>query len=650
MSKYDLRPEVKRAAARRVADGKKQFSAARRAKAHRREAVKAMSADERRRIVDAFIAVIEGVYAHLPLKRATYGHDPVQRLRALHQRADKVSEREFHESMAEITTDLRDAHTRYIGPAQPEGEVAFLPISIERYADKKGEHYIISKISKIVGDELKRFKRIGFVPGAEVTHWNGVPIARAVDMHAERETGGRPDARKARAVESLTLRPLRYAFFPDEEWVDLTFKNDTKDGQVRLQWEFVRQQDPLAVGDGEDPAALAFAADPAAEAMRREKKFLFATEKWHEVDAGRTVAVAKSAAEHKTAGEWFAGTFQDAVAARVVEIPSGTFGHLRLWSFDLRDDDGFLAEVIELLSHLPRTGLIVDLRGNPGGLVWAAERLLQLLTPNEIVPTRFSMLATDLTRSIVAAPQNQRRLEPWRRSLESAVVTGELYSRGVPLTPPARCNDIGQRYPGPVVAIVDANTYSSGDLFAAGFVDNAVGTLVSVDEATGAGGANVWTQEHVKRALSGTEDQPPALPDGVNYSISFRRAMRVGDALGTGIEDVGIRGHVCRPLTKRDLTSDNVDLLNFCGRLLKSEPKTDMVCSMAGDVMSVETTNLDRVDMYVDNRPYASLSTGARQGTRSLEHVIEPAWSDIEVVGFAGAVRRQRRLLRPGHG
>jgi len=46
---------------------------------------------------------------------------------------------------------------------------------------------------------------------------------RAVDRHAEDETGGRPDARRARALESMTLRALQYGPWPDERWVTLGF-------------------------------------------------------------------------------------------------------------------------------------------------------------------------------------------------------------------------------------------------------------------------------------------------------------------------------------------------------------------------------------------------------------------------------------------
>ena len=607
-----------------------------------------LSAEQRREVVGTFITLIEGLYAHLPRKRATYGHDPVQRLRSLQQRLDAIDEDEFHRSMAEIVTDLRDAHTRYIGPARVHGQAAFLPILVERYTEDSRDHYVVSKIFTVDKDEKRRFTKQGFVKGVEVTHWNGVPIDRAVERYADRETGGRPDARKARALESLTLRPLRYALPPDEDWIVVSFaRADGQPGDVRLSWRFASEGDVPRAAEAEGAAQLAYAGDPAAEAVRRVKKMLFATDKWYEADRLRLPSLEQSVAAHKTKGNWFTGKYQDAVAAREMHLPAGRFGLLRLWSFDLRDDDGFIAEVIDLLDQLPRRGLIIDLRGNPGGLIWAAERLLQLFTPDPIEPTRFSILATDLTRTMAAARLNQQRLAPWRRSLDAAVVNGEFYSRGIPLTPPERCNDIGQVYPGPVVAVVDANTYSAGDLFAAGLVDNRIGTLVSVDKATGAGGANVWYPSHVSEALKGTPAALKPLPKGITYTIAFRRAVRVGDGAGTGIEDVGIPGHLRRSLTKRDLTERNVDLLEFCGRLLASEPVTDLKIQVTRDVLEIETTNLDRVDLYVDGHPQRSLKTGSRTGTRTVKHEFQGPWYQAEVVGYAGDVRRQRRLLRP---
>ena len=52
---------------------------------------------------------------------------------------------------------------------------------------------------------------------------------------------------------------------------------------------------------------------------------------------------------------------------------------------------------------LPDRGLIIDLRDNPGGFIWAAERMLQLFTPSQVTPTKFALRATPLTTEMAAA-------------------------------------------------------------------------------------------------------------------------------------------------------------------------------------------------------------------------------------------------------
>ena len=169
--------------------------------------------------------------------------------------------------------------------------------------------------------------------------------------------------------------------------------------------------------------------------------------------------------------------FADFLTARTVRTASGRFGYLRIWSFDVDDDDAFLEAAIVMLRRLPDRGLILDLRDNPGGFIWAAERMLQLFTPYTVSPTKFALRATPMTAAMAQAPFNQAELAPWATSLTNAEQTGEPYSSHLPITPHLRCNDLGQHYGGPVVVVADANTYSSGDLFTAGIVDNRIGPV-----------------------------------------------------------------------------------------------------------------------------------------------------------------------------
>lgn len=602
-----------------------------------------LTESKRLELIDTFLALLEGLYAHLPLKRAMYALDPLQRLRLLGKGAADMEESAFNYELAGIITRLRDAHTRYVGPTRYAGSVATLPFLVESYGRLPTTRYIVSKVASdrsLIGDR-------SFVPGVELLWWNGVPIDRAVDVYADLETAGRPDSRRARALESLTLRSLQYGPPPDERWVVVGYRDlNRTEREVKIPWRVVRPGRASTAGRARIASARRYALDPARESARRAKKLLFAWTMW---DAERR-AVAPTPRRRARTGssgkEWIDTRFQDAVAASPVTTSSGKFGYMRLWTFDVADDGPYLEEVIRLLGKLPHQGLIIDLRANPGGLIWAAERLLQLFGPQPISPTRFSLLATPLTRAMARAGQNEAELGPWRASLEEALATGEPYSLALPITPPELCNDIGQVYGGPVVAVVDANTYSAGDLFAAGFYDNGLGILVTVGEATGGGGANVWWPDQVQEALLGTgEFEQLPLPAGTGYSISVRRATRgAGEAVGAPIEDVGVRGHRLYAMTRTDLIEGNRDLLNFCGRLLASSPSTLLQIASVGKgapTVRVTTRGLDRLDFYLDGRP-----AGWREvvdGPTTLD--LPQGWHGLELQGYAADQLRQRRRL-----
>lgn len=508
----------------------------------------ALDGGQRLQVVDTLLDVLAGAYCHLPHKRAAYAVDPIQGLRLLRRRCVEMGDEEFHRAVTALVTSLRDGHTRYRGPRALHGRVAVLPFLVEAYTEDGTEHFVVSKVSGRVPEVDER----SFVPGVRLLTWNAVPFARAVDLHAERETGSHPDARRLRGLQSLTQRALDHVPPPDELWVQLGYQAlDGSMREVRIPWRTI-DLPPARSADIASGAAMRLARDPAAEAVRRAKADLFGP----------------TARRSETRSAVLAESFGDVVRATTVETPRGRIGHLRMWSFDVADDDAFLAEVARLLTEMPAAGLVVDLRGNPGGLIWAAERMLQLFTGRRpIVPTRFELLASPLTLAMARSPFNRFELGGWAASLEDAVVTGEPYSRPLPLTDPEWCNDTARAYDGPVVAVVDAATYSAGDLFAAGWVDNGVGPLVSVGRASGGGGANVWSYLQLCDAVAGSEMSLPRLPEGVDLTISVRRAIRSGAADGLLLEDVGVDG-IPYAMTQRDLLEGNSDLLAFCAEQL----------------------------------------------------------------------------------
>jgi hypothetical protein len=551
--------------------------------------------EDRLRVVDTLVPLIEGVYCHLPQKRAGYAADPVQALRLLRQQCVEMTDGEFHLAVTGIITGLRDAHTRYVGPSGLRGKVALLPFLVESYGPQDAPRFIVSKLAATA--KTPAMRKLGFAQGVELVSWNYVPMARAVDVYAFQETGGRRDARRARALETLTFRSLDYGPPPDELKVTIGFRVGRSLREVTIPWRVV---DITPARLGKNPqSALRAAWNPSAESVRKARTLMFAPDTW---DANRLKAskgrssrakalhgrssqgnalrgTARDTSTDKSAavaiGQDLETTFPEVLSARRVPATfhdgkrarRAEVGYLRIWSFDVHDHEAFVTEVDRLLKQLPQDRLIVDVRGNPGGLIWAAERLLQLFTDKEIAPTRFSLLATPVTRAMAESEFNHLELDDWLNSLTDAVSTGEVYSKPVALTDPSWCRDIGRTYPGAAALVVDPNTYSSGDLFAAGWADHDIGPLISIGEATGAGGANVWGDLQLNDALASTPYAFDPLPGGVQFTIAIRRAIRSGVSDGIPIEDLGIRGIPYAP-TRRDLLEGNMDLHNFCAQTL----------------------------------------------------------------------------------
>lgn len=579
-----------------------------------------LSWGERLSVLDAWVQVLDGAYAHLPLKRALYGYDPIRAIEHLRQQVPALNDLQFHRELATLINRLRDAHTQYKGPKSLEGVVASLPFLVEAYGPADRPMYVVSKVNaEAVGDK-------DFLPGVSLEWWNGIPFDRAVDLHAESETGGRPDARRARALESLTFRALGYSPPPNEHWVVIGYRDSgDRPREIRLAWQVVEPDRATTASRG-SATRTRRAINPAAEAVRRAKKLMFNPELWK--------------AERKPARASAGTGYEDFLTAR--PVAGGKFGYLRIWSFDVDDDQGFLDAAIQLLNALPDRGLIIDLRDNPGGLIWAAERMLQLFTPNSVMPTKFALRATPLTAAMAGAAFNQQELAPWIESLSTAASTGEPFSSHLPITSVEQCNDLGQCYGGPVVVVVDANTYSSGDLFTAGVVDNRVGPVVCIGQATGAGGANVWSSDDLRAALAAAERPLPPLPEGVGFTVAVRRAVRNSSADGVLIEDSGIAGQPYA-MTEHDIFRSNEDLIAHCAELLEGQPWTRMNVKRKAGALTIVTAGLDQLDLYIDGHPSGGTIFLKQDGTKRVP--LPTKAGEVEVVGFAGGVVRQRRRL-----
>jgi len=601
-----------------------------------------LTLEDRRLLVDQALVLMEQNYVHLPLKVAMHAVNPVQRLRLLRTRLERQTaetmdpEWVFHAELSRTFHSVRDLHTNYILPLPFSGKIAFLPFQVEEYFDDQGSPvYVVSRLMQ--GFPVPELK------DADVKYWNGVPIERAADVNAARFAGSNTAARHARGVESLTLRPLRIHLPPDEEWVDVGYVGtDGVERELRQRWLVTDNLPPfVADADAISVTAASLGLDLVADDANRARTLLFAPNVVAQERAEATPELSTTAA---AAGEEVPTAMPGVFRARSVTTSSGTFGHVRIFTFSVENPAAFVNEFIRLITLLPQEGLILDVRGNGGGHIFASEFTLQTLTPRRITPEPVQFIATPLNLRIVAQHKDNPAgidLGPWFRSLDQATETGATFSHAVPITPEDGANEVGQVYQGPVVLVTDARCYSATDIFAAGFQDHEIGPVLGVDDNTGAGGANVWTHGLLKQLLELPAPDPDspyrALPRQANMRVSIRRTLRVGAQSGTPLEDLGVVPNVRHHMTRDDLLADNKDLLDRAAALLADMPvrRLDIEAVPAAGELRVDlaVANVDRADIYLDGRPRASVDTPTGEASVTVPIADQPAV--VRAEGFA---------------
>jgi hypothetical protein len=592
-----------------------------------------LTSEDQKLIVRQALILIEQNYAHLPLKKAMHSIDPVQRLKLLLQTlelgtsAEQLDEMTFHRELTDIFTSVRDLHTNYLLPAPFNRMIAFLPFIVDDYNDAGKRKYVVSRV-------VQGFTHPTFVAGVEILYWNGTPIERVVLNNGQRYAGSNREARHARGVQTLTVRALRIAPPPDEEWVVVGYRAlDGTLAELRFDWQV---NPPLPSGDADASVHGANAAylglDLEQHIVRGLRLALFAPD---------VVAARRKARERIARGGVFGdleSQLPDIFTARPVTTPAGTFGYLRIWSFDHWPPTDFVTEFLRLAAGLPQNGLIIDVRGNGGGVINNGELILQTITPERVEPEPLQFVNTPLNLEICRAngpASNWADLTAWVGSIQQSLQTGAVFSAGFPITDPAEANAIGQKYFGPVVLVTDALCYSTTDIFAAGFQDNKVGTILGTDGNTGAGGANVWEHQYFPTdILPGSVYKP--LPGGTGMRIAIRRTLRVGDQAGAPLEDLGVIPDQRHFITRNDVLNGNPDLINAAGALLAGMParalKVTVTTTTSSATVVADTAGITRLDFYVNDRPSQSVDVQTGQTTVTL-----PAFQLLEVQGFDGS-------------
>jgi len=611
-----------------------------------------LRAADRRVIVDQAIVILNDLYVHLPLKRSMHAVDPVQRLRLLRHRLTETPggtpepDIAFHNELTAVFTSLRDLHTHYVLPEPFRSLYAYLPFLVELCAGKDGPRYLVTKLAR-------GFNQPPFGPGVEVTHWNGVPLERAVRVLADQQSGSNMDARIARGMDALVIRALGRMRAPDEEWVTVTYRAPGGEvRELRQRWLIQQPEEPPPFDDEAGGANIGtLGIDAQTEAVNRARRDLYS----RAVARARRAAAAVTVTAPPLPPDEVETSMPTVFRARSRRTRDGDVAHIRIFTFLVSDCSAFVKEFVRLVEALPQRGLILDVRGNGGGDINAAERLLQVLTPGPIEPQQAQFITSALVQRLCEANAPSKDipsldLGAWIPSIVQAVETGATYSLGFSITDADDANDFGQRYHGPVVLVTDARCYSATDIFAAGFRDHDIGPILGTAGNTGAGGANVWTHGLLRRLIGRRAGGAlKELPDGASFRVAIRRTTRVGRNAGAVLEDLGVVPDQVHALTERDVMSDNEDLIIAAAGLLKTRKPRALQATITRDrggaQVTVTAENVDRVDAFVAKRPVGSFDVKDDTCTFRLEPR-PPKGARLDLTGYeAGQLVAARRHL-----
>lgn len=133
--------------------------------------------------------------------------------------------------------------------------------------------------------------------------------------------------------------------------------------------------------------------------------------------------------------------------------------------------------------------------------------------------------------------------------------------------------------------------------------------------------------------------------------LAIRRTLRVGANSGTPVEDLGITPDVPYRMTRRDLLEGNSDLFERAGQVLKGltpHPVAITEATMTDGALrlKVQATNIDRLDVYVDQRPRNSVDLTDGQADITIPDTSTAQSARVE--GFADSRLVASRTARLG--
>lgn len=529
---------------------------------------------QRARLVDQAIAVLHGNYVFTHAHAIKMGFDPVAALLRLREELINPNETKggksnwnFFKAVTRIISDIGDPHTAIQLPDQISSYTGFVPFLIEAYFDRtvgKNRYFISHIVDNVEIDNVQI--------GDEVISLNGAMIDEALKT-AESSSDGvfSPALRfERRSLDHLTIIPLDVSLVDDEnaESVKLCLR---RDGET-LEYEHVYLFAQLGLHT------------LSATGEKRSERRLYFSDLRSMLFAPRS-AEAKSLPSNGRVKREKLGERTNLRIERIWlddgEHRKKQICYVRLYALESGDRDQFIEYIMGPLES-PRSefdGLIIDIRAAKGGSIRLADQLAAHCGGKEIEPVKGQLRNTRLNEAY-SRERAKKKIPPygmWADSIRTRAAEGLLYSAALPfskrgdLTPPAEASANGDI---PKLLIVDNNTASAAEVFAAGFADNELGEILGTHPTT-AGACSHGIRLNkllMERVNDGGYPYDKESTIG-RIKLSMCRLVRSGLSAGEIIEGNGVRADVIVPLTKDDVMNNNQDLLETAITRLMTTPK-----------------------------------------------------------------------------
>jgi hypothetical protein len=625
--------------------------------------------EERLDLVAQAELLFEHLYPHMPFKTDLFGSlHPGDFLDAARREARKGGETAFHRLMLAAFSIVRDPHTSYGLPSPYLGAVAFLPFTMKVVVDPEGRRRFV--VTRIMSSRAGRrgFGHPFFGPGAEIVQWGGLAANEHVGGCAGLIPCGNADAEIARATLASTIRPLQFVYPPgpgESPAVDLHYRpfvGSAETRVIRIPWGVAR------FGSREGLPARSFSLSPVNAEFNSCLRRLQLRD---QLRSERRLARTKDRRIVSTIPGVFSFQYRGrrdkrfpipATALRHPGAPRARFGYLRIRKFNDGGSPIAMTErlvdearrILALLDEAAPHGLVLDIRGNAGGDIEAAEQMLQMLTPREIEPLTFQFANTKAVQRVIRRLRRASRGAAGEALLQFGqwlsdpflppLPGGDRLTAGHPLTNRKEANAIGQVYHGPVVLMTDSFTYSAAEMFAAGFQDHGIGKILGENQRTGGGGANAWDHPDLLKNL-GPEPglRVKRLPRDATMRLAMRRCARRN---GEPIEDIGVRCDVDYDvMTVDDVLAGLPGMIAKAVELLASMPVSRVDVSNVraradGSVsLKARCLNLTGLRLFLDDEPAAEIEVKHGRTKR----VVVPAAAGVDepsvlrIEGFGGA-------------